>query len=362
MNSRERVLKALACEEPDQVPVAEIYINDQIIIDLCRILFSEPINFKVSEENYKANENVLELLCNVIEKLEIDATFSNISIGIKNITEQIIKDKFGVLYKVSMHGEPIPFSGPIKTLSDLKDFNMKNKLKISDFDSLKYVVKKLGNKKAHFINIVDPFKISWRCRGGMQNLLIDYIANPALLLKLTQATTEYCLSTIDIAADLGADVIVLQGDLAGGKTTLMSPEHYRKYLKTYHDQIVEYTHKKGLKILKHSDGNIWGILDDLSEIGFDGIHPVQPQCMDIQEVKNHLGNKLCIMGNIDCQNLLPFGNKYEIEKTVRETIKKVAYGGGYIISSSNTIHPGVKPENYLTMVTAAKKYGKYNKN
>jgi uroporphyrinogen decarboxylase len=115
-----------------------------------------------------------------------------------------------------------------------------------------------------------------------------------------------------------------------------------------------------MKIVKHSDGNLWPILDDFIEVGFDGIHPIQPQSMDIAEVKKHLSGKACILGNIDCRYLLPYGSTQEVESAVKETIEKVAAGGGYIISSSNSIHPGCKPENYITMVEAAHKYGLYD--
>jgi uroporphyrinogen decarboxylase len=58
-------------------------------------------------------------------------------------------------------------------------------------------------------------------------------------------------------------------------------------------------------------------------------------------------------------HLLPFGTEAEVEASVRDTIAAAAPGGGYIISSSNSIHPGVKPENYIAMVKAAHKYGAY---
>ena len=97
----------------------------------------------------------------------------------------------------------------------------------------------------------------------------------------------------------------------------------------------------------------------MKNAGFDGIHPFQPQCMDIQEAKAHLGGKAAVVGNIDCSFLLPFGTVEEVDKSVRDTIEVAAPGGGYIISSSNSIHPGCKPENYIAMVKAARKYGAY---
>ena len=87
----------------------------------------------------------------------------------------------------------------------------------------------------------------------------------------------------------------------------MSSDHFREYIKPYHSEIVEHAYGKGVKIVKHSDGNVWPILADVVEVGFDGIRPIQPQCMDIGEVKNHLSGRAYILGNIGCRNLLVFG-------------------------------------------------------
>ena len=65
------------------------------------------------------------------------------------------------------------------------------------------------------------------------------------------------------------------------------------------------------------------------------------------------------MGNIDCAHLLPFGTEEAVIDAVKETIKKVAPGGGYILSSSNSIHPGCKPENVIAMFNTANKFRDY---
>ena len=97
----------------------------------------------------------------------------------------------------------------------------------------------------------------------------------------------------------------------------------------------------------------------LLDAGFDGIHPIQPQCMDIGQMKEDFGKRTCLLGNIDCGFLLVQGTPEEVRQSVKETIAQAAPGGGYIISSSNSIHPGCKPENYLAMVEAAREYGHY---
>jgi len=360
MNSRERILTALRVEQPDKVPIFELYINEPSIINLARILIPQAVTVTAGKDRFgQESREVLDLYCLLVEEMGLDATSTNFSIGIERINEDMGRDKFGTAYHLSEHGEPMPVDGPIKGPSDLKGFDMVSKLSIEDFAGVQYVIEKVGKDKAHFVAITDPFKVSWRRRGSMQNLLMDFILNPQLVHDLARIATDFDMAAIDMALQVGADVIVVPGDLAGEQTTIMSPQHYREYIKPYHRELVEHTHRRGAKIVKHSDGNLWPILDDLLEVGFDGIHPIQPQCMDIAEVKEYIAGQACILGNIDCRHLLVLGAEEEVEAAVKETIAKAAPGGGYIISSSNSIHPNCKPENYIAMVRAAHKYGVY---
>jgi len=360
MKPKERIFTALDLGKPDRVPIVELYINESSIVNLAKILKPEVVKVEAGRDRFGSESmKILDLYCLVVKELGLDATSSNFSIGIEPIGNDLCKDKFGTVYYLSEHGEPLPMEGPIKDKSDLAGFDMVSKLEKEDFDGVKHVIDKTGEDISHFVCITDPFKVSWRRRGGMETLLIDYIQNPELVHDLARIATDFDMAVIDMAIEIGADVIVMPGDLAGEYTTIMSPTHFREYIKPYHKEIVEHAHKRGIKIIKHSDGNIWHILDDLLEVGFDGIHPIQPQCMDIGEVKKYLTGKACVLGNIDCRDLLPFGTEEEVELTVKETIEKAAPGGGYIISSSNSIHPGCKPENYIAMVKAVHKYGVY---
>jgi uroporphyrinogen decarboxylase len=82
--------------------------------------------------------------------------------------------------------------------------------------------------------------------------------------------------------------------------------------------------------------------------------------MDIAEAKAKLGDRLCLVGNIDCVEVLVSAGRDEVVSTVRETLRIAAPGGGYILSSSNSIHSDVKPENYLAMVEAGLEFGVYS--
>lgn len=360
MNSRERILTALENKQPDKVPIFELLIDEASIIKLAKLLIDDSINAeniktRFGEESYRT----LELHCKIAEKIDLDSITTCFSTGLNSIDNNIAIDRFGTKYHLSEHGQPLPFEGPINSIEDTVGFDMAKSLKEEDFNGPGYIIERIGEKRAVFILLSDPFKLSWKLRGGMENLLIDYALDPALVHKMASITTEFNLAAIDHAVSIGIDAVAVEGDLAGSTNLIMSPGHFKEYVKPYLEKIVQYTHNKGLKIIKHSDGNIWQIIDDLVEIGFDGIHPIQPQCMDIGEVKEYLKDKACIIGNIDCQELLPNGSPDEVDSVVKETIEIASPGGGYIVSSSNSIHPGVKPENYIAMVEAVHKYGFY---
>ncbi len=361
MNSRERIFKALNREIPDRVPTFELLIDEASIIKLSKLVLDDSISIENIKTRFgEESHNTLELHCRLAEKLGLDSITACFSTGLNNIDDNIAIDRFGTKYHLSEHGQPLPFEGPIKSIEDTVGFDMAKSIKEEDFKGPDYVIKTVKKEKAVFLLLADPFKLSWRLRGGMENLLFDYALDPAIVHKMASITTEFNLAAIDRGAAIGIDAIAVEGDLAGSTNLIMSPEHFREYVKPYLEKIVQYAHSKDLKIIKHSDGNIWQILDDLVEIGFDGIHPIQPQCMDIGQVKEYLKDKVCIMGNIDCQELLPNGSPGEVENAVKETIEIASPGGGYIISSSNSIHPGVKPENYIAMVEAVHKYGRYD--
>ncbi len=360
MNSKERVLAALRCQVPDCVPITELWINEPIVIRLAELLTGQEADIEMGAETFgDESQKVVDLYCTIVQELPLDATSYIISTHRELIGGGRVKDKFGTTYQTSQHGEPFPIQGAIASRSDLKGFDMVSKLEDSDFARIRYVIEKVGDSKAHFVMLPDPFKISWRLRGGMQHLLMDYMLDPPLVHDLARIATDYYIGAVELAKQAGGDIILMNGDLAGEETTLMSPDNYREYIKPYHAEITEHVHDEGLLIVKHTDGNMWPILDDFLEVGFDGLHPIQPQCMDIGETKQYVAGRACILGNIDCRNLLVYDSEEQVDQAVKETIEVAAPGGGYIVTSSNSIHPGVKPENYIAMVNAVHKYGTY---
>ena len=359
MEPRERMLAALELKQPDRVPVWELAFNEESIINIARNFTSDVPELKqVSDMTIEEKIQLFNALCTLVEELDLDG-ITLVPLGQREkVGEGLIRDELGVVSRVSEHGSPFPVDGPVKNASDVKSLKL-DPPGDAVFMGLQFALQKFEGRRAMAFHTPGPFKLSWSLRGAMEHLLLDYLLQPELAHELARRSTDYYMEFHSRAIDEGVEIIALEGDLAFNTNSLMSPDQYAEFLLPYHTEIVENVHRKGAKIFKHSDGNLWPILDMLLDCGFDGIHPIQPQCMDIGEVKKHMAGRACVMGNIDCMYLLCEGTTEEVEQTVKETIEAAAPGGGYIISSSNSVHPGCKPENYIAMVHAAHKYGVY---
>ena len=97
------------------------------------------------------------------------------------------------------------------------------------------------------------------------------------------------------------------------------------------------------------------LLDAWLELGQQAIHPLQPDVMDINLVKRQYAHRVALVGNIFMTNLVR-NTPEQIEAEVRDRIESIGRGGGYIISSSNSLTDDMKPENVLAMRDAIRRY------
>jgi len=142
---------------------------------------------------------------------------------------------------------------------------------------------------------------------------------------------------------------------------MMSPDHFREYIFPNLKRCVDAAHEAGAYVVKHTDGNIMSVIDMIVEAGIDALNPLEPQAgMDIGLIKDQYGDRIAIVGNIDCGYLLSEAPVEEVRQVTRETIEIAAPGGGYCLSSSNSIHSSVKPENFMAMVETLRECGEYS--
>lgn len=361
MTGRERILTALELGQADRVPHFELAYNEPSIIGIARHFTDElPPEKPASDMTPEELLMIFQALGLIIEELDVDGMTARILEQGEAVGEDSFKDSWGIVYKRNPFGLAFPMEGPIKSASDLKSYKPPKFDPDVDLLMLNMAKGRFGDQKAILFSTHDCFRLSWGLRGGLEHLLMDYIDNPQLAHDLARISVEYHKEIVAGVLEAGADGVIFEDDLAFNTNTMMSPAQFDEFIGPYLKELVDVAHEKGGKALKHTDGNLWPILDRFVDIGLDGIHPLQPEAgMNLQDVKQHCGDKICLLGNISCTEVLVTGTEEEVEQAVKKAIEDAGPGGGYIISSSNTIHPGCKPENYIAMVHAAHKYGKY---
>jgi uroporphyrinogen decarboxylase len=359
MNGLERLKTALSVKVPDRVPHIELAYNESSIIGIAKHFTDDLPEVGYFQKMEIADKlKLFDALILFIEELDVDGVVVRLFSEVKFIDDLKFVDDWGVTFKLDPSGEALVMGGPIKDERDLKGYKPPTP-KETDIIALSYCVQKLRGERATIMSVRCPFRLSWNLLGGMDKLLIAFRRTPDLVHQLMRIGTDFIKQEIELSVKMGADIISLDGDLAYDSGTFMAPKLFEEFIHPMYLEIVKYAHDQGVQIFKHSDGDVWEIIDYWLESGFDGIHPFQPQCMDIGEAKEKIGDKVCLMGNIDCIRTLVSGTVEEVEEEVKQTIEIAAPKGGYILCSSNTIHPGVKPENYIAMVKALHKYGVY---
>ncbi|RLE80773.1 MAG: hypothetical protein DRJ52_05650 [Thermoprotei archaeon] len=159
--------------------------------------------------------------------------------------------------------------------------------------------------------------------------------------------------------DAGADAIIGCSDYCTNSGPFLNPRDFEELIAFYLKKLVDAVHKKGGLYIKHTDGNLWPIIDILVSTGIDALHSIDPTAgMDIGEIKEKYGDVLCLCGNIDI-GVIHRGSPKEVYEETRACIRKAAYGGGYILCTSNVVERRHPVENVLAMFKARDTYGVY---
>jgi uroporphyrinogen decarboxylase len=345
MNGYERIMCAINRNKPDMVPIFEI-VGDHIRKQIC------------------PSGTIFDMY----ELLDIDAIWvCEDQDDWQEYLPKIKRDHFGVLRDFRLSEGvtfPFPYEPLIHTEEDLKCFLDQYQLPDPSADvrfaTLREMVKRFKYRKAIVFAVWSSFLFPSFVRG-FENLLIDYYDNAEFVLELASRFSKYYAKQIEVACELGADIIMESEDFCGKNGPFMSLDHFNKFcmpgLKIVRDQARECN----LPFIKHSDGYVWPFMDTfVNDLKIDAFHPSEPIAgMRIEQVKEIYGDKIAVIGNIDCSHLLPYGTKEEITLAVKKCIENTAKDGGYILSSSNCIHVAVSKNSLDAMISAARKYGKY---
>lgn len=335
MNARERILKTLRFEPVDRAPY-----------DLIEgILWPEIMDYFNAKHGLKSHEEVIEFLDPDIRWTAITYQGPPEAPGHVQPNSGIYSEPvaIGPLYEATRVAEVEAFPWPEPGWWQVPDVPAVR----SRFPD--YALALLAWKPL-FLTACDIF--------GMEGALTKMLTHPqvfeaAIARKhaINMALFERSLQ----AAQGVCDIFWLGDDFAGQQNLLMHPKLWRKFIKPYLAEEVALARSHGLAVLYHSCGAVSAVLEDLIEIGVNGLGVFQTSAagMDVGTIARRFGGRMVFYGGIDVQQLLSYGTPEEMALRVQENVQAFSGCSGYIVANSHRIDT-IRGENLEVMCRAAR--------
>ena len=337
MNSRERVLDALERKPVDRVPFVETTIG-----------------LKIGEAllGHSTPTIVIPGLGTRVRNVEDEKALSRL-LHRDNISVRITAPIFSAVAK-GTSGEVFAEDGLIHTM---EDFRKLFKLPDPDDESI-YEPVRLYVKERDEFAVVYSTRVAFLSALmsiGFQTFMEAIYLDPELVDAVMTAYTKWSARVLERVCEIGVDAIKSTDDFAFHTGPFISPAAFRQWVVPYHQ-----TAARSISVpwIVHSDGDIRPILEDILRLGIKGIHPIDPNCMDIRAFKREHGHRVCILGNVDV-NTLAMATPEATYAEVRGLMQDLAPGYGYIISSGNSIPDYVLSENVLAFARGIRDFGAY---
>ncbi|MBT3375157.1 MAG: hypothetical protein HN742_37180 [Lentisphaerae bacterium] len=335
MNSAERVRTALQGERPDRVPIVEFVIDQKV--------------WRAAMPDARDCADFMDRAG--YDGVGCGATFERV----EECPNGTYIDEWGVRYLPGPEAVAHPLEGPVNTLNDARAWVPPDPDAHHRLATLRDYVARYRGKRAICFHHRAAFMWSAYLMG-LDNLLMNLLADPPLAEYLMDKVLEANMGVVRNAIRAGAEVVVLGDDYAHNHGPMMSPTVFDQYIAPRLNRMVDLIHDEGAFCIKHSDGNIYPILDTIMATGPDGLNPIEPVAgMTLTETRRRVGPHVCLVGNIDCGHLLCSGTTEQVHEAVRQAVADGSAGGPFMLSSSNSIHSSCNPDNLMAMVEAAQR-------
>ena len=338
LTPKERIMRALQRQEPDRVPTFE-WIVDRKVRDAILPGCEDHNDFAVRIGH---------------DAVVVDPNFKKEPVGPGRW-----RSEWGYVTQQTPEEHGIEVESPIATLADFERYTPPDPHAPGRYDSIEKALVRYGEKYAVVVHLNDVFSLP-RYLLGMEHLLMSIAADPELVRALVDLSVTINLEMAKELVARGVKIVYTGDDYSSSKGPLMSPRHFRKLFYPGLCRVIGGFKELGLVVIKHTDGNLWPILDMIVDSGIDCLDPIDPKGgMNLAEVKAKYGHRIAVKGNVDCADLLTFGTVEDTVNATKAALRDGMPGGGFILSSSNSIHSGVKPENYAAMMRTLQECGGY---
>ena len=364
MTPRERILAALDHRMPDRVPI-QLGCREEVMADLrrhygvetndevARILEADLCRWAAAPTRFRAFER--RLADQPPQRIGAD--------GRRDVLwhdERTFEDRWGVVQRVGADGKYLQWvGGPFVDCDDLDAFDWPTD---EDFDAPADLAGRVAAHKAAGYWVcgsgpVHPFKQAWHMRG-FENFLCDYLLDPTWVERIYQRLVEYSLRACRALAAADVDMIEFWGDVAMQDRMIVPPDAWRALDKPAWRTIISETRRvnPAVRFFFHSDGDVRPIIDDIIEVGFDFLNPLQPECLNPAEVKARWGSRIVLDGGGSVQRTLPRGTVDDVRREVDFLMSSCAYDGAYVFRASNAVSFDCPVANVVAFYETARDY------
>lgn len=230
----------------------------------------------------------------------------------------------------------------------------------NNVEEINYLIDLIREKTGdrYFIMVHGDSTFSIPDGAGMQAFCYRLADEPEKLKQEAQKRVDDMIRRAEkLKAHGGLDGFALCSDYCFNTGPFLRPSQFAEFITPYLAQTIQAYREMGFYTIKHTDGNIMPILDQLLQANPHALHSLDPQGgVDLAEVKRICGNQVCLIGNVNC-GLMDTGTDEEVAASARYALQHGMPGGGYIFSTSNCIYTGMPLERYELILDIWRKEG-----
>jgi uroporphyrinogen decarboxylase len=144
----------------------------------------------------------------------------------------------------------------------------------------------------------------------------------------------------------GLDGYALCSDYCFNNGPFLRPVMFSEFVTPFLKELIAGYRGLGFYAIKHTDGNIMPILDDLLQANPHALHSLDPQGgVDMAEMARVAGSRVCLIGNVNC-GLLDTGTEEQCAESARYALRHGMTAPGYVFSTSNCVYTGMCLSRY----------------
>ena len=359
LSHKERFYRAITMQELDKMPHTEQMIHDALVAQIVKqplpgdednALFKW-MNTPLSPENFDRHVRARNFLG--FDHVQVFPIEKVREIGTSARGNKLVRDIWGAVLELTAEST-IEVQKPIEKIERMDEYAF------PDVDDFAFDNVEMWVEEGSFFVApqVDTGYFKANQFFGLESYMEYLYTEPERLHRFMDRFTDFQIGLCDRLIALGADGIILSDDHAFNAGPFLSPEKLQEFDFAYMKRIVDHVHQKGVPVVLHSCGNLNKTIELLVETGIDALHAIQPSAgNDIFAYKRKYGDRLCLIGNLDINYLLPGGSPEDVALKVAEMAERMFYDRkGFVLSTCNMLNIDVPVENAITMHLAAERY------